>query len=98
MTSTTKLLEEDMKSKFLLQAEGESIVCTLHPPLEGTRPECCWHVIKLAPYLQMEIHHNAIVTYNFCREHGLIVVDLNKPRHVKLSAITWEQLLALNKA
>ena len=21
----------------------------------GTRPECCWHVSKISPYLQMEI-------------------------------------------
>lgn len=23
--------------------------------IESTKPECCWHVIKVAPYLEMEI-------------------------------------------
>ena len=39
---------------------------------------------------------NAIVLYNFWREHRLIVVDLNKPRHFRLDAINWGQLLTLN--
>ena len=39
---------------------------------------------------------NAIVTYNFWREHGLIVVGPNKPKHFKLDMINQEQLLALN--
>ena len=39
---------------------------------------------------------NAIVTYNFCREHRLIVVDPNRPRQFWLDAINQEQLLSLN--
>ena len=39
---------------------------------------------------------NAIVTYNFWREHTLIVVDPNRPRHFILDMINQEQLLALN--
>ena len=39
---------------------------------------------------------NAIVTYNFWREHRLIVVDPNRPRHFRLDMINQEQLLALN--
>ena len=39
---------------------------------------------------------NAIVTYNFWREHTLIVVDPNRPRHFMLDMINQEQLLALN--
>ena len=39
---------------------------------------------------------NAIVLYNFWRDHRLIVVDLNKPRHFRLDAINQKQLLALN--
>ena len=38
---------------------------------------------------------NAIVTYNFWREHRLIVVGPNKPKHFKLDMINQEQLLAL---
>ena len=38
---------------------------------------------------------NAIVTYNFWREHRLIVVDPNRPRHFRLDTIN-QQLLALN--
>ena len=41
---------------------------------------------------------NAIATYNFWREHRLIVVDPNRPRHFRLDAINSEQLLALNDA
>ena len=41
---------------------------------------------------------NAIATYNFWREHRLIIVDPNRPRHFKLDAINREQLLALNNA
>ena len=39
---------------------------------------------------------NAIVTYNFCRENRLIVVDPNRPRQFWLDAINQEQLLSLN--
>ena len=39
---------------------------------------------------------NAIVTYNFWREHRLILVDSNRPRHYRLDMINQEQLLALN--
>ena len=39
---------------------------------------------------------NAIVTYNFWREHRLIVVDPNRPRHFRLDMINQEQLLTLN--
>ena len=39
---------------------------------------------------------NAIVTYNFWQEHGLIVVDPNRPRHFRLDMINQGQLLALN--
>ena len=39
---------------------------------------------------------NAIVTYNFWREHSLIVVDPNRSRHFRLDTINMEQLLGLN--
>ena len=39
---------------------------------------------------------NAIVTYNFWREHGLIIVDPDRPRHFRLDMINQEQLFALN--
>ena len=39
---------------------------------------------------------NAIVAYYFWREHGLIVVDPNRPRHFGLEKISQKQLLALN--
>ena len=39
---------------------------------------------------------NAIVKYNFWREHRLIVVDPNRPRHFRLDMINQKQLLALN--
>ena len=39
---------------------------------------------------------NAIVTYNFWREHRLILVDSNRPRHYRLDMINQKQLLALN--
>ena len=39
---------------------------------------------------------NVIVTYNFWREHRLMVVDPNRPRHFRLETINQEQLLALN--
>ena len=39
---------------------------------------------------------NAIITYNFWREHRLIVVDPDRPRHFRLNMINREQLLALN--
>lgn len=41
---------------------------------------------------------NAIITYNFWREHRLIVVDPDRPRHFRLNMINREQLLALNNA
>ena len=39
---------------------------------------------------------NAIVTYDFWREHRLIVIDPNRPRHFRLDTINQEQLLVLN--
>ena len=39
---------------------------------------------------------NAIVMYNFWREHRLIVVDPNRPRHFSLDMINQKQLLTLN--
>ena len=39
---------------------------------------------------------NAIVTYNFWREHRLIAVNPNRPNHFRLDTISQEQLLALN--
>ena len=39
---------------------------------------------------------NAIVTYNFWREHRLIVVDPNRSRHFTLDVINQEQLLDLS--
>ena len=39
---------------------------------------------------------NAIVTFNFWQEHGLIIVDLDRPRHFRLDLIDREQFLALN--
>ena len=39
---------------------------------------------------------NAIITFNFWREHGLIIVDPDRPRHFRLDMINQEQLLALN--
>ena len=39
---------------------------------------------------------NAIITYNFWREHRLILVDPDRPRHFRLNMINREQLLALN--
>ena len=39
---------------------------------------------------------NAIVTFNFWREHELIMVDPDRPRHFRLHLIDREQLLALN--
>ena len=41
--------------------------------IEDTRPECYWHVIKVAPGFQNEI--NTIVTYNVWRKHRRIVTD-----------------------
>ena len=38
---------------------------------------------------------NAIIT-NLWKEHGLIIVDLDRPRHFRLNMISQEQLLALN--
>ena len=39
---------------------------------------------------------NLIIMYNFWREHGLIKVDPDRPRHFKLDMINQDQLLALN--
>ena len=39
---------------------------------------------------------NAIVIYSFWREHRLIMVDPNRPRHFRLDTTNQEQLLALN--
>ena len=39
---------------------------------------------------------NAIVTNNFWREHRLIVVDPDRPRHFRLDMINQEHFLALN--
>ena len=39
---------------------------------------------------------NDIVTYTFWREHRLIVVDPDRPRHFRLDTKNQEQLLALN--
>ena len=39
---------------------------------------------------------NAIITFNFLREHGMIIVDPDRPRHFRLNMINQEQLLALN--
>ena len=39
---------------------------------------------------------NAIVTHNFWREHRLIVVDPDRPKHFRLDMVNQEQLLALN--
>ena len=39
---------------------------------------------------------NAIITFNFWRKHGLIIVDLDRPRHFRLDMINQEQLFALN--
>ena len=38
----------------------------------------------------------AIITFNFWREHGLIIVDPDRQRHFRLDMINQEQLLALN--
>ena len=39
---------------------------------------------------------NAIVTFNFWQEHGLIIVDPDRPRHFRLDLIDREQFLVLN--
>ena len=39
---------------------------------------------------------NAIIMFNFWREHGLIIVDPDSPRHFRLDMINQDQLLALN--
>ena len=39
---------------------------------------------------------NAIVTFNFWQEHGLIIVDPDRPRHFRLDFIDREQFLVLN--
>ena len=39
---------------------------------------------------------NVIVMYNIWREHRLILVDPNRPRHLRLDMINQEKLLTLN--
>ena len=39
---------------------------------------------------------NATIMFNFWREHGLIIVDLDRPRHFRLDMINQNQLLVLN--
>ena len=39
---------------------------------------------------------NVIITFNFWREHRLIIVDPDRPRHFRLDMINQEQLLDLN--
>ena len=39
---------------------------------------------------------NAIITFNFWREHWLIIVDPDRPRHFRLDMINQERLLVLN--
>ena len=39
---------------------------------------------------------NAIIMFNFWREHGLIIVNPDRPRHFSLDMINQEQLLDLN--
>ena len=39
---------------------------------------------------------SAIIMFNFWREHGLIIVDPDRPRHFRLDMINHDQLLALN--
>ena len=39
---------------------------------------------------------NAIITFNFWQEHGLIIVDSDRPRHIRIDMINQEQLLGLN--
>ena len=39
---------------------------------------------------------NTIITFNFWREHGLVIADPDRPRHFRLGMINQEQLLALN--
>ena len=38
---------------------------------------------------------NVIVTFNFWREHGLIIVDPDRPRHFRLDTINQEKFLSL---
>ena len=37
-----------------------------------------------------------IITFNFWPEHGLIIVNPDRPRHYRLDMINQKQLLALN--
>ena len=39
---------------------------------------------------------NTIIMFNFWREHGLIIVDPDRPRHSRLDKINQDQLLVLN--
>ena len=41
---------------------------------------------------------NAIVTYNFWQEHGLIIVNPDRPRQFRLDMINQGELLSLNDA
>ena len=38
---------------------------------------------------------NAIIMFNFWREHGLIIVDPDRPTHFRLDMRNQDQLLAL---
>ena len=49
--------------------------------IEGTRPECCWHIIKTASYFPNDTP-NAVVTYKFWRNDQLTVVDPNWSRYL----------------
>ena len=63
---------------------------------DSTRPGCCWHIIKAAPYYGDT--PNTIVMCNFWREYRQTVVAPNRPRHFRSDTINWEQFLALNDA
>ena len=39
---------------------------------------------------------NAIITFKFWQEHGLIITDPDMPRHFRLDMINQDQLLPLN--
>ena len=39
---------------------------------------------------------NAIIIFNFWRDHGMIIVDPDRPRHFRLDMTIQDQLLALN--
>ena len=39
---------------------------------------------------------NVIITFNFWREYGMIIVDPDRPKHFRLDMINQDQLLTLN--